>query len=54
MGALLLFLAGAAFPVALAAVGAALVLSTSRQVGGLLFWRAGRVGGSIYVAKGSR
>lgn len=27
---------------------------TFKRVGGLLFWRVGRIGGSFYVAKGAR
>jgi hypothetical protein len=36
----------------IALAGLALTYVPTRRVGGLVFWRIGRLGGSVYVARG--
>lgn len=47
----ILFLGSLALPATVLAAGLVLIFAETKRVGGLLFWRIGRLGGSIYVAR---
>jgi hypothetical protein len=46
-----LFAGSLGLPLVLLAAGVALCLTTTRRVGGLVFFRLGRFGGSFYMAR---
>lgn len=50
----LLFIASLATPALMLIAGIALCLVRTHRVGGLVFWRIGRLGGSLYIARESK
>lgn len=44
------YITAAVFVLTFALTMGAYAIATSRRVGGLTFWRIGRIGGSVYVA----
>lgn len=47
----ILFVGSLLLPATVFAAGVAVLFVETKRVGGLLFWRLGRLGGSFYIAR---